>query len=52
MNDYGLKYMILSKENLQTIPIKHKQQCCSVTVIKMHACLGDALDWKAPLYLE
>lgn len=27
-------------------------QCCSVMVIKMHACLKGALDWKALLCVE
>lgn len=34
------------------IPIKPKEQHCSVTAIIMHACLEDALDWRAPLYLQ
>lgn len=51
MTDKGLNEVPFIKK-LKMIANIHKQQCCSVTVIKMHACLGDAMDWRAPLYLE
>lgn len=43
---------VKGKKKIKIIPMEQKEQHCTVTAIIMHACLVDALDWKAPLYFQ